>query len=297
MGLFVVAALAVVGLWAFWPRDAATQQAMVQEILDLDSFQDLVRQEILEGLKSEYQSQHHWGQQTEKKEVKVRGKWFDPRLEKTTKEVNDGLWQRFVTTVVEPDREFADPGRANPHHAPTAWRFRSFVQAKVSGRGQFERWKKGVRLFDVSTDADATVKAHIECQVAIRREPGQLVDDVVLDPQVTAIELELVDLDLKRIGKLGHDVSRELGDALRPTIAEELVRREPQIVERANVSLHRHPERLRFSLDRFLASGWSKIENASGPAAGRQAATVTLRAVRRVRGVLRDCARYCPPRQ
>src|ERR1700722_15435194 len=89
--LFALAAFAVTGLVVFWPRDVATQQAIVQEILDLDSFQELVRQEILDGLKSEYQSQHHWGQQTERKEVRVHGKWFDPRLEKTTKEVNDGL--------------------------------------------------------------------------------------------------------------------------------------------------------------------------------------------------------------
>jgi hypothetical protein len=257
--LLAIALLAVAGAFVFWPRDAATQQAMVQEILELDSFQDLVRQEILDGLKSEYQSQHRWGQQTESKEVKVRGKWFEPHLEKTTKEVNDGLWQRFVTTVVEPDQNLkthVEQIRATPDGVA----FSLAAQAKVSGRGQFERWRKGIQLFDVSTDADATVKAHIQCAVAIRREPGRLVDDVLLDPQVTAIELELIDLDLKRIGKLGHDVSRELGDALRPTIADELVRREPQIVERANVSLHRHPERLRFSLDRFLASGWSKFE-------------------------------------
>jgi hypothetical protein len=258
--LFVVAALAVIGLKAFWPQDAATQQAMVREILDLDSFQDLVRQEILAGLKSEYQSQHHWGQQTEKKEVKVRGRWFEPRLEKTDKEVNDGLWQRFVTTLVEPDQNL-ETHVEQIRTTADGVAFSLLAQAKVSGRGQFERWRKGVRLFDVSTDADATVKARIECEVAIRREPGRLVDDVVLDPRVTAIELELVDLDLKRIGKLGHDVSHELGNALRPTIANELVRREPKIIERANVSIHRHPERLRFSLDRFLASGWSKFES------------------------------------
>jgi hypothetical protein len=265
--LLAFAALAVVGLKVFWPHDAATQQAMVQQILDLDSFQDLVREEILAGLKSEYQSQHHWGQQTERKEVAVRGKWFEPRLEKKTKEVNDGLWQRFVTTLVEPDQNLqtrVEQVRTTADGVAITL----LAQAKVSGRGEFERWRKGTKLFDVSTDAAATVKAHIECQVAIRREPGHLVDDVVLDPHVTAIELELIDLDLKRIGKLGHDVSRELGDALRPTIAKELVQREPKIVERANVSIHRHPERLRFSLDRFLASGWSKFESkiAQGPA-------------------------------
>ncbi|HEX4142865.1 MAG TPA: hypothetical protein VHY91_04885 [Pirellulales bacterium] len=258
--LFAIAVIAVAGLVAFWPHDQARQQAIVQQILDLDSFQDLVREEILAGLKSEYQSQHHWGQQTEKNQVRVRGKWFEPRLEKTTKEVNDGLWQRFVTTLVEPDQNLQTRVE-QIHSTDDGVAFLLLAQAKVTGRGQFERWRKGLKLFDVSTDADATVKARIECLVTIRREPGHLVDDVVLDPRVTAIELELVDLDLKRIGKLGHDVSRELGDALRPTIAQELVRREPRIIERANVSLHRHPERLRFSLDRFVASGWSKLES------------------------------------
>ncbi|HTU24778.1 MAG TPA: hypothetical protein VMF30_05245 [Pirellulales bacterium] len=257
--LLALAALAVVGVVVWFPRDTATQQAMVQKILDLDSFQNLVREEILDGLKSEYHSQHHWGQQREAHEVRVKGKWFQPHLEHTTKEVNDGLWQRFVTTLVEPQENLETRLEAVQTTADGV-AFTLWVQARVRGQGQFERWKQGVKLFDVSTDADATVNARIQCSVAIHREPGSVVDDVVLDPEVPAIDLELTDPDLKRIGKLGHDVSHELGEALRPTIAQELVRREPKIVERANVSIHRHPERLRFSFDRFLASGWSKIE-------------------------------------
>ena len=62
----IIGAWPVIGLAVFWQRDVATQQAIAQEILDLDSFQDLVRQEILDGLKSEYQSASiDWGQQTE----------------------------------------------------------------------------------------------------------------------------------------------------------------------------------------------------------------------------------------
>ena len=55
---------------------------------------------------------------------------------------------------------------------------------------------------------------------------------------------------------------------MRPTTAKELARREPEMIERANASIHKHPEKLRFSLDRFLASGWSKFETA---VAGTQA--------------------------
>ena len=136
------------------------------------------------------------------------------------------------------------------------------VQARLSGKGQFERWQRGVKLFDVSAESESTVLARVECELGIRREPGTLIDDIVLDPVVTAIQLELVNLDLHRVGKLGHDVSRELGSALRPTIAHELQRREPKIVAKANASIDKRRDHLRFSPEQFLASGWSKFETA-----------------------------------
>ncbi len=259
--LVIIGGAGVTGLRMLSNSDVATRQTIAQEILDLDSFQNLVRQEILDGMKPEYVSQHDWGKQTEEQQVRVRGKWFAPHLEKTNKEVNDGLWQRFVVSPVDP----ADNLLTHVEQIRATEQGIAFVlvaQAKMTGRGQFERWKKGIRVYDISADADVTVSARIECEVAVHREPGHLVDDVVLDPQVTAIDLTLVNLEVKRIGKLGHDIARELGDAVRPSIAQELVRREPKMIERANASIHKHPEKLRFSLDRFLASGWSKFETA-----------------------------------
>jgi hypothetical protein len=242
--------------------DTASQVAVVQNLLEVDEFQALIREVILEELKHEYKSQHNWGRQVEAKQVKLRGKWFEPRLDKTEAEVNDGLWQRFTVTLVEPATNLQtrlEQVTATPDGRAA---FVFFAQARVTGNGQFERWKKGVKLFDVSTVADATVAARIECELGIRREPAALVDDVVLDPRVTAIHLQVVDLDMRRVGKLGHDIARELGDALRPTIAHELEKREPHIVERANASLDKHRDRLRFSLERFLASGWSRFQSA-----------------------------------
>ncbi len=161
--LFAFVALAVVGLAVFWSRDEAARQAITAEILDLDGFQALVRQEILDGLKSQYQSQHHWGQQTEKREVRLKTRRFEPHLETTTKEVNDGLWQRFVTTLVEPKQNL-QTRLEQLRTTPAGAEFTLWLQARVSGQGQFERWRKGIELFDVSTDADMTVQARIECQ-------------------------------------------------------------------------------------------------------------------------------------
>ncbi len=253
------------------PGDTAGQVALAQNLLDLDSFQELIRQVVLEELKPEYTSQHDWGQQRQVTEgVKLRGKWFAPRLEKTKKSKNDGLWQRFVVTLVQPDQNLLTRLEQITQTPDGRVAMTLLVEARLSGKGQFERRDRGVKLFDVSAESDSTVAARVQCELGIHREPGTLIDDVVLDPQVMAIHLQLVDLDLRRVGKLGHDVSRELGEALKPTIAHELERREPKIVAKANASIDKHRARLRFSPEQFLASGWSKFETAiaGAPAPG-----------------------------
>jgi hypothetical protein len=253
------------------PGDTAGQVALAQNLLDLDSFQELIRQVVLEQLKPEYTSQHNWGRQSKVTSgVAVRGKWFAPHLEKKTKNENDGLWQRFTVTLVEPDKNLHTRLDQVTQAADGRMAMVMLVEARLTGKGQFERWKDGAKLLVVSAEADSTVTARVECEVGIRREPGTLVDDIVLDPRVTAIQLQVVDLDLHRVGKLGHDISRELGEALRPTIARELERREPKIVAKANASIDKRRARLRFSPDEFIASGWSKFETAiaGAPAPG-----------------------------
>ncbi len=251
------------GLQNLVPPDTAGQVALAQNLLDVDAFQQLIRQVVLEGLKPEYDSQHNWGHQTDATTgVKLRGKWFAPRLEKTKKAENDGLWQRFVVTLVEPQQNLRTRLERVDATPDGRLRFELLVEAHLAGTGQFERWKDGVKLFDLSAESDSTVSARIECELGIRREPGTLADDVVLDPRVTTIDLQLVDLDVRRVGKLGHDVSRELGQAMRPTIAHELERRGPKLVAKANASIDKHRDRLRFSPDQFLASSWSKFETA-----------------------------------
>ncbi len=259
--IFYVAARALEDIVV--PGDTAGQVALAQNLLDVDAFQELIRQVVLEELKPEYTSQHNWGHQTQATEgVAVRGKWFAPRLVKKTKNENDGLWQRLTVTLVEPDKNLHTRVDGVTQAADGRMAIVLLVEARLTGKGQFERWKNGAKLFDVSAEADSTVAARVECEVGIRREPGTLVDDVVLDPRVTAIQLQVVDLDLHRVGKLGHDVSHELGGALRPTIAHELERREPKIVAKANASIDKRRAHLRFSPQQFIASGWSKFETA-----------------------------------
>ena len=126
------------------PGDTSGQVALAQNLLDLDSFQELIRQVVLEELKPEYTSQHDWGQQRQVTEgVKLHGKSFAPRLEKTKKSKNDGLWQRFVVTLVQPDQNLhtrLERVTQTPDGRVSAT---LLVEARLSGKGQFERWERG----------------------------------------------------------------------------------------------------------------------------------------------------------
>jgi hypothetical protein len=232
----------------------------------------LIRQIILDELKPQYEDRKHWGQKGRViTGVKIKGKWFEPHLEKRTKEVNDGLWQRYVVTLIEPEKNLHvhfDQARSVDANR---FAFSLSLECKMRGEAHVERWRKGVKMLNVSAQGDMVVRARLDCDLAIRLEPGKFVSDVVLDPRVTAVDLQLVDLDLRRVGVLGHDIAHELGDSLTPIITHELDQREAKIVAKANASIQKRRDRLRFSLQQFLRSGWSKFQTtfAKSPAEGK----------------------------
>lgn len=229
--------------------------------LDMSPFQELVRSVIVRELKEKYEDKHNWGHTTQVERMRVKGKWFGPRVEKHQVEVNDGLWQRAVITLVEPEKNLRVRLTSKPAPAPGTTAFVLQLAAKLSGEAHIERWRKGVKMLNTSVFFDAAIEARIHCELNIRREPGKLIDDVVLDPRVTAVELKLVDFDLRRLGILGRDVAAELSNPLKPLIARELERRQGKIVEKANAAIDKQRSKLRFSASDFLTTEWSKLSS------------------------------------
>jgi hypothetical protein len=228
-----------------------------------------IRQAVLHDLKDKYEDDKNWGHTTEAlRGVKIRGQGLRLRLEKRTKPVNDGLWQRYIVTVVEPERQLhvgLDKLRLT-EQGRIAFALR--LSAKLRGEAHIERWEQGIKLLGTSAQGDATVAATIDCEVGIRFEPGKLASDVLLDPRVTAINLELIDLDVHRISKLGGKAAHELGDSFTPMVARQLKRREAKLVAKANASIAKHRDRLRLPVNQFITSGWGRVQSllpAGGP--------------------------------
>ena len=154
-------------------RECAAGRDLGEGTLDAAPFQELIRQIILDELKPQYEDRKHWGQKGRVLTgVKVKGKWFEPYLEKRTKEVNDGLWQRYVVTLVEPAKNLHV--RFDQTRSVDANRFSLFslsLECKMRGEAHIERWRKGVKMLNVSAQGDMVVQARLDCDLAIRLEP------------------------------------------------------------------------------------------------------------------------------
>jgi len=238
---------------------------------DEEPLSSAIRQAIIAELKDKYQDERHWGQTTKVlSSVRLRGRGAGLHWETHTKEVNDGTWKRYVVTVVEPERQMhvkldnlrkTDDGRLG---------FTLRLVARLHGEAQIEQWQRGVKLFGTSAAGDAVLAATIDCDVGLRLEPGKLANDVLLDPHVAAIHLELVDLDVRRISRIEGKLAHEVGDSFTPMVERQLERRETKLVEKANASIAKHRDRLRLPIDEFLTSGWSKIGGPSPQAKAEQ---------------------------
>jgi hypothetical protein len=95
---------------------------------------------------------------------------------------------------------------------------------------------------------------------------------MLIDPHVAAIGLDLVDLDMHRISRLGGKAAHEIGDSFTPMVARQLKRREAKLADKANASIAKQRDKLRLPTGQFLTSGWAKLQSllpgtssASGP--------------------------------
>jgi hypothetical protein len=234
--------------------------------LDAEPFQEMIRGILLKEVKDKYEDKRHWGQTKQIEQVQVRGKWFEPRIEKQTVEVNDGLWQRIEVKLIEPDKNLQARVLPSDSKDPNRSAFALELAAKLSGEARIERWRSGVKFFNTSVQFEARVTGRIDCDLGIRFVPGKWIDDVVVDPKITAVDLRMPEFQLLKVGVIGRDLARELSDPLRPLIEHEIKRREGRIVEKANAAIEKRRDQLRFSADKLVVSGWSKLQSAiSGP--------------------------------
>jgi len=252
------------------PAEAATTKSApatnsATNTVVAETISQIVQREIAHSLEGEYEDRKNWGKTTKiVNGLKFKGQGLNVTVQPHTKEVNNGLWQKYRVAVVDPERQLHVHVENLRSTGPGRIAFRLNVSALLEGQANVERWWQGIKTLNFSADADCSVEAGLDCEVGFKFAPGSYLADLVIEPRITAVQLRLVRFDLKRFSKIGGTAAHELGEGLKSTVAKELRKREPKIAEKLNHSLEKHQDALRISPQKLLTSGFSKVTGLLG---------------------------------
>ncbi len=234
----------------------------------------LANDALLKSLPPQYEKRDNWGHQTQTTagyEWHFRdGSWH---LDNRTKMANDGRWRMYRLNLVDPERNLSlqiSPLRA-ADGAKTALDI--VLTARLHADAWQEQWTVGIKGFNYHIEADATVQVRLAAEVGMQPSPEGSFGTIEIVPHVNTVALRLIDLNVERIDKIGGDLAKELGRALKDVVADELKKREPEVAAKINTEIAKHRDKLCFSPAQIADLGWDKIQALFGPPTKANAAS------------------------
>ncbi len=222
-----------------------------------ESLSRFIRRVLIDSLPPTIEGKDDWGDQKEIfSGVGLNAENGPLKFEKKTKSVNHGLWKRYEIQLVEPEQQLrfqiVDAHNIGPRQVAFVIEAMSPLKVHV----QLERWRFGVKLLNGTGDADATVKARIAGEVRYRFDTATSSTQLVLEPNILAATLDLVEFDLRKVWKLDGPLVQEVGDLLTPPLTKLIHKQEEPIVAKMNKELAKHPEKLQLALPRPFGLDW-----------------------------------------
>ena len=229
-----------------------------------DALVALAREALLKNLPPEYVKRSNWGHQ---KQTVVGYEWVFRdggwRLDERTKPLNDGLWRMYRVKLENPEHNLnvriTPLPTENGHTAMEV-----FLTARLHAEAWQEQWRIGIKGLNFYIEAEATVQARMEVEIAIQPAADASFGTVEVRPHVNAVGLQLIDLRVQRIDKIGGEIAHELGRALKDVVADELHKREPEIATKINKEIDKHRDKLKFSPSQIVELNWNKVQSLLG---------------------------------
>jgi hypothetical protein len=244
---------------------ATTQPATAPAASPNQALAEMAKEVLLKSLPPEYEKRENWGHQ---KDVvtgyewrQIDGHW---QPQKVTKKLNDGQWRMYRVKLDNAARNlqirFTTPHQADDGRTA----FQVFLTAKLGVEADQEQWTMGIKGLNFQVAGEATIAARLDLAVAIHPVLGAGFGTIEVQPEVTAIDLRLVDLSLKRLDIIHGDLAHELGHAFEDILAGELHKKEGEITKKINLEIAKQKDKLRFSPSQITNIGWEKIQGLLG---------------------------------
>lgn len=233
--------------------DAATRDALSQTLRGI----------LVEAMPEKIEERDDWGATKEGfSGLTWRMDGLKLDVEKRTKQLNHGLWKLATIEPIDVERNLKfHIISARPTTTAEGFTFRILVGAPLHLVARLERWRQGVKLFNISTEGNASVEMLLDGDLQYRFDATDKGTLLVLTPRVTAVDLRLTDLDWQKIGALNGDVAHELGDAFTDPLAKQLDKQESKAMEKIARAIAKRQDKLRVPITGvFDPSRWSILD-------------------------------------
>ena len=230
-----------------------------------DDVQRLITSIVAKNIPNAYVDKKHWGQTKEvTRGVSLHRDGLRIRAKRKKKSVNHGTWRMYRITQIDPDQ--------NVHITVTNIReagngktgFQVGLTSKLRAFARVSRWNRGVQIVSVSTDAEARIHLQLSCEVSMKMVGGKLPPDIVVQPKVTAADLQIVDFRVERISKLDGKLAREVGRGLQKVLERKIEEKREKLPEKINRQIAKNEDKLRFSLHDIIVTQWASLTEGIG---------------------------------
>lgn len=207
---------------------------------DYSELSKLLQKEVAEKCPKRFEDKSHWGR-TVSAMTPVRM----PRLPRTIVKVNgrdefpDGSWKRSVFWLDDPAKQIQVRVVDVKHFDGNKHVVTVDAGVFVHCEREQQEWKNGFKLLGVTVKADARVNVQITCDIKITFDASKFPPDVLAEPKVAAIKIDLKEFDLHQIGRvmLEGDLPRLLGNELKELLQQLIKAKENEIKDFANASI------------------------------------------------------------
>ena len=215
-----------------------------------------VRSILIESLPKELRDDQDW---EAKKRVfaglKIAREQDALLIDKQTKEVNHGLWRRIEVTPVDPEKNLRFEIVSAKSIAPNRFAFELVAAAPLHATLRVERWRMGLKMLNFKSEADTTIEMRLHGEVGFRTDWQGTVGQILLQPQLTSVDLRLLEFDLQRLGLVQGKLAEELGDFATKPLSRQLDKQEATVLAKINTALTERHDQLALKVNCSWLSG------------------------------------------
>lgn len=197
-------------------------------------FSKLIHKVVVKQLPKEFEDASGWGQRIEvpdnlplavlRKIVKVGDHLEAPH----------GTWRRFKGKIEEPAKNLRIVVKDFKKLDDKTYRVTVDVDVTILCRGEVQQWQKGLMLIGADVSADANATAAIVCDVGVALNLKKFPPELNIEPKVTELALELVDVKVRGGPLLKGDKGQALANDIKDMLRAVVKASEPLVKEEAN---------------------------------------------------------------